>query len=171
MQADINYIFNHCTIAFFHVYFPLLFDILFFLSPLQPFSFTHFISLSLSLPFSVLIFFLLVTLSISIYLRFQLLLYVFVENVLVILFFLFFYHFPHFSSSSLFLMLWYSIIFEHCILCSAGHILVSINCQVYHVLTGSLNILFRAFPCIMSISFISFFFMYPYDSIQVLVLI
>ena len=116
-------------------------------------------------------FFLLVTLSVSIYLRFQLLLYVFVENVLVILFFLFFYHFPHFSSSSLFLMLWYSIIVEHCILCSAGHILVFINFQVYHVLTGSLNILFRAFPCIMSISFISFFFMYPYDSIQVLVLI
>ena len=151
-------------------FFPLLFDILFSLSPLQPFSFSHIISLSPWFPFSMLIFFLLVTLSISISLRFQLLLYFFVESVVVILFSLFFYHFPHFSSSSLFLILWYNINVEHCILCSAGHILVYINWQVYHVLTGSLNILFRAFPCIMSISFISFFFMYPYDSIHVLVL-
>ena len=151
-------------------FFPLLFDILFFLSPLQPFSFSHIISLSPWFPFSMLIFFLLVTLSISISLRFQLLLYFFVESVVVILFSLFFYHFPHFSSSSLFSMLWYNIIVEHCILCSAGHILVSINCQLYPVLTGSLNILFRAFPCIMPISFISFFFMYPYDFIHVLVL-
>ena len=37
----------------------------------------------------------------------------------------------------------------------------SINISVNAILTGSLNILFKAFPCILSISFISSFFMYP----------
>ena len=46
-----------------------------------------------------------------------------------------------------------------------GHIHVSINIPVYAILTGSLNILFKALSFILSTSFISSFFMYPYASI------
>ena len=47
------------------------------------------------------------------------------------------------------------------ILCSANYILVSIKNPVYVVLTGSLNILFRVFPCILLIFFISYLLCIP----------
>ena len=64
-------------------------------------------------------------------------------------------------SSLLFLKLWYKIKVAYCILCSASRILDSINIPVYDVLTGSLNILFKAFPCVFSVSFFFHFICIP----------
>ena len=74
------------------------------------------------------------------------------------------------SSSLQFFMSLYSINVAYCILCSADRTPVSINISLFDLLTGSLNILFKIFPCILSISFTWFpsflsFFMYPHASI------
>ena len=69
-----------------------------------------------------------------------------------------------FLSSLMFFILWYNISGAYCILFSAGQVPVSIKISLYVVLTVGLNILYKAFPCILSISFIFFFFMYPHAS-------
>ena len=82
----------------------------------------------------------------------------------------------YFSSSSIIFVIFLSPSFyvmeQH--QSSASNILYSLFCMPnscyinipgYVALTGSINILFKCFPCILSISFISSFFVHPYDSI------
>ena len=51
------------------------------------------------------------------------------------------------------------------VFCSASRIPDSLNIPVYDVLTVSLNIFFKAFACVLSVSFIFSFYLYPYASI------
>ena len=82
----------------------------------------------------------------------------------------------YFSSSSIIFVIFLSPSFyvmeQH--QSSASNILYSLFCMPnscyinipgYVALTGSINILFKCFPCILSISFISSFPIHPYDSI------
>ena len=75
----------------------------------------------------------------------------------------------------LFLSFMYSFLthlFDIFILFSAGHVPVSTTISVFVVLASSLNILFKAFYCILSISifFISSFFRYPHASFPYIML-
>ena len=117
-------------------------------------------SLFLSFLFFHVDFFLHVTLSISISRVSAICCAFFVESAVVILFF-FLFHYLDFLSSSPFFMLWYNINVEYYILCSGSCIPVPINIPVNHALTGSLIILFKVFPCILSISFIFPFLYIP----------
>ena len=111
------------------------------------------IPLSPSVLFSMLIFSCF-TFSITAY-KVLVMLYFFVESIGVIFF----------SCSCLIFLIFFSLLFfaiiQHqcCIFYSLFNIPVSINTPVYAVLTGSLNIIFKVFPCILSISFILSFFL------------
>ena len=169
MQSDLNYIFNCSTITFFYI---------FVSSPLVIFCcstfcsschlFTHslfYLSYLFLFHFFFPYWFFLACYFVYFNLQgFGYLLNFFAESVVKILFFLFLYHLLDFSFFITILMLWHNISIAYCILCSAEHVPASVNIPVYAVLSGSLNILFRAFPCILFIHFSlisSFFYVSP----------
>ena len=146
MQSDPNYIFNCSTNAFFYIFVSsllvILFEILLFLLFLQSLSFLPLISLSTSLLFSMLIFSCLL-LCLFQSPGFQLYMYYFFVERVVIPFFLFFYYLLDFS---FFITICYDTTSLLHIVFSVIHVIpVSINIPVFNVLTDSLNMFLKLF--------------------------